>query len=265
MRTFLGLFRRPSWVAFTVFVAFASVGFYELGVWQLHRHTHQSRIDHQLSRSKSMPPVPATSLLSVAKAPPSAVQWRRVTATGTYDAAHQLLVRNRVMLNANGYEVLVPLRTTDGVDLVVDRGWIPSGPTAEGPAKVPPVPTGTVSIVGRIRPPEGARSNAGLPPGQTQRIVPAQVATQTARPTYGGFVDLVQETPTPADSPAILLSPDQQDSGGWWKPPHLAYAIQWFLFIGIALGGWVILARRELTLDTATSADVGGDQIRQER
>lgn len=248
MRTFFGLFRRPSWVAFTAFVVFASVGFYELGVWQLHRHTHQNRIDAELRRSKALPPVDVARLLSAGHAPSQALGWRRVTATGTYDAEHQLLVRNRVSLNVNGYEVLVPLRTSSGVDLVVDRGWIPSGPTARAPAKVPAVPAGVVAIVGRVRPPEAPRSNAGVPAGQTQRIVPAQVAAETGRPTYGGFVDLVQETPTPADAPRILLSPDQVDTGGWWKPPHLAYAIQWFLFIVIAVVGWVILGRRELTL-----------------
>jgi cytochrome oxidase assembly protein ShyY1 len=270
MRAFLGLFRRPSWVAFTAFVVLASVGFYELGVWQLHRHTYQNRIDAELRRSKAMPPVPASSLLSPGTVPAQAVQWRRVTATGTYDAARQLLVRNRVMLNVNGYEVVVPLRTSSGVDLLVDRGWIPSGPTAEAPAQIPAVPTGTVTIVGRIRPPETARSEAGVPTGQTQRIEPAQVAALTGRPTYGGFVDLVQETPPPADAPKVLPSPDEVSSAGWWKPPHLAYAIQWFLFVLIAVGGWGILGRRELALnrradaDLTGSADVSGDEARQE-
>jgi cytochrome oxidase assembly protein ShyY1 len=254
MRAFLCLFRRPSWVAFTAFVVLASVGFYELGVWQLHRHTHQNRIDAELRRSKALAPVPVASLLSAGVPPAQATQWRRVTATGTYDASHQLLVRNRVLQNANGYEVLVPLRTSSGIDLLVDRGWIPSGPTALAPATIPAVPSGTVAIMGRIRPPEGARSNAGVPSGQTQRIVPAQVATNTGRPTYGGFVDLVSETPKQANAPTVLLSPDQQDSGDWWKPPHLAYAIQWFLFIGIAAVGWGLLARRELALNRQAAA-----------
>src|SRR5262249_9468429 len=153
-------------------------------------------------------------------------QWRQVTATGTYDAAHQLLARNRVRQNVNGYEVLVPLRTADGVDLLVDRGWIDAGPTASAPAHLPAVPTGQVTVVGRIRPAEHARSNAGLPAGQVQRIDPAQVAELTGRPTYGGFVNLVRETPPQADAPAVLLTPDQADPGGWWKPPHLAYAVQ---------------------------------------
>jgi cytochrome oxidase assembly protein ShyY1 len=263
MRAFLSLFRRPSWVAFTVFVIFASVGFYELGVWQLHRHTHQNQIDGELSRSKSTPPVDVSTLLSAGRVPPAEIQWRRVSATGTYDASHQLLVRNRVMEQSNGYEVLVPLRTSSGVDLLVDRGWIPSGPTALAPAQIPSVPGGTVTIVGRIRPPEASRSDAGLPSGQVQRIVPSQVATLTGRPTYGGFVDLVTETPTTADAPRILLTPDQLLSEDWWKPPHLAYAVQWFIFVLIACGGWFILGRREL-LGDKESADVDSDKVPQE-
>src|SRR3954451_14383118 len=246
MRRFLGLFRRPSWVGFTLFVVIACLGFYELGVWQLHRHTSQDRVDAQLARSKALGPVSVDRLLRAGSTPAPAAEWRQVTATGTYDAAHQLLVRNRVRHNVNGYEVLVPLRTSTGVDLVVDRGWIPSGPTAAAPAEVPAVPAGTVMVIGRVRPPEAARSEAGMPPGQTHRIVPGAVAAATGRPTYGGFVDLAHESPAQADAPAVILSPDQVDSGGWWKPPHLAYAVQWFLFIGIALIGRAFLGWREL-------------------
>lgn len=254
MRSILGLFRRPSWVAFTAFVIFASVGFYELGVWQLHRHTHQNRIDADLRRSKNLAPVDVATLLRPATPPAAVLSWRRVTASGTYDAAHQLLVRNRVQLNANGYEVLVPLRTSSGIDLIVDRGWIPSGPTAAGPAAIPAVPTGVVTVMGRVRPPEAARSNAGLPAGQTQRIVPAEIAVLTGHPTYGGFIDLVTESPTVAGAPSVLQSPDEASSGDWWKPPHLAYAIQWFLFIGIAVVGWGILGRREIALNRDNTA-----------
>src|SRR4051794_15930180 len=260
MRRFLGLFRRPSWVGFTLFVVLACVGFYELGVWQLHRHTHQDRVDAQLSQSRALAPVAVDRLLKEGVRPAASVEWRRVIASGTYDPAHQLLVRNRVRRNVNGYEVLVPLRTSTGVDLLVDRGWIPAGPTALAPAKLPAVPTGTVTVVGRVRPPEQPRSNTGLPAGQTQRIVPASVAAATGRPTYGGFVALARESPDQGNAPALILGPDQDDSGGWWKPPHLAYAIQWFLFIGIAVIGWGFLARRELK--TATQPAKADDPVR---
>jgi len=253
MRAFLGLFRRPSWVVFTLCVVLASVAFYELGVWQLHRRTHQNRVDAQLRASQELPPVPAAQLLAPGERPTGKVLWRRVSATGTYDAAHQLLVRNRVLEGDNGYEVIVPLRTTTGVDLLVDRGWIPSGPTARAPSSIPSVPAGTVSVVGRIRPPEHPADEAGVPAGQIQRIVPAEMAQLTGRPTYGGFVNLVSESPPAANAPTPLLTPDQEDPGGWWKPPHLAYAIQWFMFVGLAVGGWVILGRREVAMARAAA------------
>ena len=256
MRAFFALFRRPSWLAFTVFVLVASFGFYELGVWQLHRHKHQNQIDAELRDSKALAPVPAGDLMRAGTPPSQSVMWRRVTATGTYDAAHQFLARNRVRQNLNGYEVLVPLRTTSGVDLLVDRGWIPSGPTARAPATIPPVPEGQVTVLGRIRPSEGERTMADLPTGQVQRIDPGQIAQLTGRDAYGGFVDLVSEIPPQADAPTVLLSPDETDQGGWWKPPHLAYAVQWFLFILIALVGWAILGRRELALMRAVKPSV---------
>jgi cytochrome oxidase assembly protein ShyY1 len=56
---------------------------------------------------------------------------------------------------------------------------------------------------------------------------------------YAGFGDLVREHPTPRQAPALLPPPETSEG------PHLAYAVQWFLFALMALGAFVVLARRE--------------------
>ena len=57
---------------------------------------------------------------------------------------------------------------------------------------------------------------------------------------YGGYADLVREQPAPRQR-AGRARPAPETSEG----PHLAYAFQWFLFACLALGGYVVLARRE--------------------
>jgi cytochrome oxidase assembly protein ShyY1 len=59
---------------------------------------------------------------------------------------------------------------------------------------------------------------------------------------YGGYGELVTQQPAPdLDGGTMRLLPPPKPTEG----PHLAYAFQWFLFALIALGGYVVLARRE--------------------
>ena len=57
-----------------------------------------------------------------------------------------------------------------------------------------------------------------------------------------------QEEPRPRDAPARLDVPEQSTG------PHLAYAVQWFLFALMALGAYVVLARREAADRRAAAA-----------
>ncbi len=47
------------------------------------------------------------------------------------------------------------------------------------------------------------------------------------------------EEPAPATAPARLPVAEITDG------PHLSYAVQWILFVGVAVVGYVVLIRRE--------------------
>ena len=167
--------------------------------------------------ARTAAPVDVGQVAQPGVAPGPEDEWRSVTATGTYDAAHQLLVRNRSADAGNGYLVLVPLRTASGNDLVVMRGWVPSGPTADAPAEVPAVPAGVVTVTGRLRLPEPSSGRTDLPDGQVERIVPSDVGALTGRPTYGGWVALGTEQPTAAGTAASVATlPDGSVPQGRW-------------------------------------------------
>jgi cytochrome oxidase assembly protein ShyY1 len=211
-----------------------------LGRWQLHRLEARHANNDLITRNASARPVPAAELLGVDRGPAADRQYARVRATGRYDAAHQLLVRNRPHDGQVGFYVVVPLVTADGPALLVNRGWVPAGESATDVPDVPAPPAGDVTVVGRVRPSEPASTRGGTPPaGQVTRIDVPQIQRDLPYDVFGGYADLVTERPAPRRAPVAIDAPETSEG------PHLAYAFQWFLFACLALGGYVVLARRE--------------------
>ncbi len=219
-----------------------------LGRWQLHRLESRSAKNALVSRNVAAAPAPPQRLVQVDRGPAQPDEWRRVRTTGRYDPARTLLVRNRPYNGQVGYLVLVPFRTTAGPALLVDRGWIAAGQTATDLPDVPPPPAGEVEVTARIRPSEPASTTGTPPRGQVTRIDVSQIRRDLPYPTYGGYGELTRERPAPREAPA-LQDPPELSTG-----PHLAYAVQWFLFGVMALGGYVVLARREAADRRAAAA-----------
>lgn len=64
-------------------------------------------------------------------------------------------------------------------------------------------------------------------------------AKRIGRPTLGGYIE--QTGPQPAGgTPELVPEPDHDSIG-----PHMAYAVQWWLFAAAVPVGWTILVRRE--------------------
>jgi cytochrome oxidase assembly protein ShyY1 len=222
----------------------------QLGRWQLHRLEARHATNDLITRNASARPVPAEELLDVDRGPAADRQYAQVRATGRYDTAHRLLVRNRPHDGQVGFYVVLPLVTADGPALLVNRGWVPAGESAADVPDVPAPPAGDVTVVGRVRPSEPASTRGGTPPpGQVTRIDVPQIERDLPYAVYGGYADLVREQPAPRRAPIAIDAPETGEG------PHLAYAFQWFLFGCLALGGYVVLARREAADRTAAAAE----------
>src|SRR4051794_35561440 len=109
MRSVLQLFRRPSWWAFTAFAAVMVLLFVGLARWQLERRQTQAEHDSAEAAAYSLPAAPPADFLSTDRPADRDVVGRAVAATGSFDAAHQVLVRNRTLDGRNGYLVVTPL------------------------------------------------------------------------------------------------------------------------------------------------------------
>ena len=240
----LALLRQRRWVGFTLLAVFFVVLFVRLSVWQVSR-LHQRQAANDVERAHlSAPPMTYADLVGLARADHAFAtdqQWRAVQVTGRWDAAHQVLVRNRVSDNGdNGYEVVTPITpSTGGPALLVDRGWIPSGHTTTGPDSVPAVQTGTVTVTARLLPSEPSRPAGGLPPGQVLSISTQDLAHTLPYPALNAFAVLTSESPGPGTAPQVRAAPVLDDG------PHLSYAVQWVLFAIVGIGGWWTFLRRE--------------------
>ena len=250
----LRILRQPRWLAFAAFAVVLALGCARLGLWQLARLEDRQAARALLEGNLAAPPAPVDDVLVPGRAPDPGQEWRRVTARGRYDAAGQVLVRNRSLEGAGGSYVLVPLRTDDGAAVLVNRGWIPRTPRASERVDVPPAPTGDVQVLARVRVGESVSDDAALgraelPQPSVGRLDPLRIASSSAAgPVYGGYVELVEERPAPPLAPRLMPVPDIGAG------PHLAYGMQWFLFAVFTLGGFVVLLRRELREAVAARA-----------
>lgn len=236
------------WVILTLLGLALVPAMIELGFWQLHRH--EARVAHNelIARSLAAPAVPVTQLTASGGEPDRDDWFRSVEATGRYDTDHEVVVRQRTASDGQsiGYFVLTPLVRDDGSVLLVNRGWIPAGGDLTKFPDVPAAPRGEVSVTGRIMASEtteasGIKDKPGLPDRQVMLIDSDQRAEALDRPVLGGYVQLTASSPEPREHPERLPDPEHDSIG-----PHMAYAVQWWLFAAGVPVGWVVLVRREL-------------------
>ncbi|MBB2912651.1 cytochrome oxidase assembly protein ShyY1 [Streptosporangium becharense] len=247
----------PRWLALHVVVLLVIPAFVLLGQWQFGRYEERSTSSHQITANLAAAPVPAQTLTSPGGTIRDQDKYRIVTVTGTFDSGAQLLVRRRTQDRAVGFYVLTPLKTADGTGVLVNRGWVRAGATADALPEVPPPTSGEVSVTGRLRASEteetsGIRDRAGLPAGQVLLINTEAIGRTLPYRLLGGYVELTSQSPEAAAVPAPVPAPDVGGGGGL----NLAYGVQWWLFIGIAIGGWFLLIRREAA-DRRAAAEAG--------
>ncbi|MFE1471999.1 SURF1 family cytochrome oxidase biogenesis protein [Nocardiopsis dassonvillei] len=232
-------------LAFHVLVLVLVPSFVWLGFWQLDRAGQRgTAVDLQQS-NLAADPVPVAELTRVGEDVDPGDRWRTVEAAGTWDTEHELLLRNRDGSGGVGFHVLTPLVTEEGTAVLVNRGWVERGETALDQPEVPPAPEGAVEVAGRLHYSEteentGLRNRDDLPEGQLMMVDVDQIAADLPYPVYGGYVDLTRQDPMPEAAPEPVVL-HEEDAG-----MSASYAVQWWVFAVVAVGGWVFLVRREI-------------------
>ncbi|MDH6578491.1 SURF1 family protein [Kitasatospora sp. MAP5-34] len=219
-----------------------------LGFWQLHRHEARVARNQLIAQNLTATPVAFDSLTVPGRTVPTDITWKAVTATGQFDVADEFVIRSRTEPGGSsiGYFVITPLKLADGKgDVLVNRGWVDSpGDTISYP-NPPAPPSGQITVTGRLRADEthansGIPDRGGLPDRQFKLINSEQAAQRIGTTFLGGYLEMASTVPPSGASPEVLGEPEHSDIG-----PHMAYAVQWWLFTALVPVGLVVLARRE--------------------
>ena len=233
-----GFTRRPRWLIGHVVALAAIVLFVNLGMWQLRRHDEFAARDARLEERIAAEPI---TLEAARGMPVEEVDLRRVTATGTYDLAGEIVLQLQSFKGRSGHNVLTPLVSADGTAVLVNRGWVPSD--IEGPPVVgAEPPAGEVTIVGvaqdtEIRRGLGPVDPADGPLEMISRVDLERIAAQYRYPLESFYLQLL--SPEPSNEFPLILDAPEPGTG----PPNLSYAIQWFAFTGVVAIGYPLLLR----------------------
>lgn len=224
------------YAVFIVVVPLAAL-FVRLGFWQLSRLEQRQALNAALLGNKDLP------ALDLSENPPERLpRFRQVTASGFFDFEHQVVVDARAFEGVPAAVIVTPLRLPAGKAVLVERGLVltpdahtvPWEAMTEGDSAV-------VSGVVTLEP--GPRDLPVATPGpwprHVQWLVPALLA-----PVYPYEIlpYVLRRVDAPPGAPKALrpVPLPTLDNG-----PHLSYAIQWFSFALIAIGGSIAIYRRE--------------------
>jgi cytochrome oxidase assembly protein ShyY1 len=211
-----------------------------LGMWQLDRNDERSGRNDLIEAARDTEPDPINNILSPGIELADDDVWHPVEVSGRYDADNQFVVQLRPLDGEQGVHVLTPLVTGDGAAVLVDRGFLPATDVNLPAEALPPPPPGDVEAVVRIRASEAGRgSGNATATRQIRYIDTSAIAPALPYPVYQAWGELVSQTPDP-DAALVLIPPPDTDSG-----PHLSYAVQWFIFACIGVGGFIALVRAE--------------------
>jgi surfeit locus 1 family protein len=241
----LKMFRRK-WLFLTLLVLAGTALCIRLGIWQLDRLEQRRAFNAQFESARKQP---VLDLNEQQPANIAEMEWRPVQATGEYDFANQVAVRNQYYGNEYGYHLLTPL-LFDGNAILVDRGWIPADGNSTPANWRKYDEPGTVNVSGQIRLGQTKPAFGGVTDPLPENGVKleiwnnaylAHLAPQMPYPILPVYIQLAAD---PSDNePPIPYQPEVEITEG----PHLGYALQWFSFATILFVGYPFYLRKHET------------------
>ena len=235
----------PRWVIGHLVAVVLVTAFIAAGFWQLDRLAQRIEQNQLIEQRAADPPVDLELALDEVPSgsdPGSLLEYRRVTATGTYLPELEVLVRSRSLNGQPGFHLVTPLLLGD-LAVLVNRGWVPVA-LDQAPVLQAAPPEGTVVVAGRLRasvdpPTIGPKDPSEGTLNQVFWLNVERLQSQIPYPLARVIMELVSQDPTSAGPLPVPLPEPVPDEG-----PHRGYAIQWFSFAVIGAVGYFFLARR---------------------
>jgi surfeit locus 1 family protein len=225
---------RPRGWALAVTAA-ACAAFVLLGNWQARRAEEKRALGAALERSLKSPPLDISS----SAVDPAKLAHKRVAARGRWVAERTVLLDNKLRRGRPGYEVVTPLRLAGSEShVLVNRGWIAALPSRD---KLPDIstPSAEVTVVGIALERLPHALQAGASTGTVRQNV--DIGAYAAE-TGLKLAPIVIEQHSDADDGLVRDWP-RPDLG---IEKHESYALQWYLFAGLAIVLLAVLSFRRV-------------------
>lgn len=231
------------WIGLALFVALLCAVMIRLGEWQIHRLQGRREANAIIRTHRTVQAVGWATIFRPGERLPADAMWRQVRVSGTFDVSGQVQVRYRNVGDEQGSEVLTPLRTDDGRTVLIDRGFmhrLDDGADADV-SDIPAPPSGRVTITGYAKGNENGKNSAVVPVDGRARLINSESFARAHGTRYvDGYIVLLSSSPEQSPDLKPIPYPELNDG------PHLSYAIQWFIFTAIAIGGLFILIRGDI-------------------
>lgn len=241
----LKMFQRK-WLLLTLLVFAGTAVCIRLGIWQLDRLEQRRAFNAQFQSARSQP------VLDLNQEQPENIddmEWRPVVASGEYDFANQIAIRNQYYGNQYGYHLLTPL-LLEGDAVLVDRGWIPAEGNSTAADWRKYDEAGPVDVSGQIRLGRARASLLGVAdplPEEGAKLEVwnnADLERMAGQMPYRILPVYIQPEVDPDDSePPLPFQPTVELTEG----PHFGYALQWFTFATILFLGYPFFLRKQET------------------
>jgi surfeit locus 1 family protein len=205
------------------------VAFVDLGRWQWHRADQKAALLRQFDAG-------GARVSDLATRPSAALpRYAQVRVEGRYDGQHQFLLDNMSHNARPGFEVLTPLRLTDGRTMMVNRGWVPLGSSRSVLPDIHLESDAPLSVEGRLDElPVVGISLGHVPPAPDQKW-----PKLTSFPTMSDLSSVLGRV---LESKQLLLGPKESfgfvrewQLAGFGPGRHRSYALQWWSFATLAL------------------------------
>lgn len=221
---------------FCVLAVAAATLFTRLGLWQVGRlHERQARNALVVEQQRGAP-VPFAALPRDS----GTAHYRPASVDGRFDYEHELVLASRTHQGSPGVELLTPVRVA-GSDtaVLVDRGWVysPDGGTVDR-ARWREGDSAHVAGYVELYSADAGTTSSPTDPRIVRRASRQEIGARVPYPVASYYLVSRSEL-------ASIAHPARRELPALDDGPHRSYAVQWFCFAAIAIGGAAVVVRRE--------------------
>ncbi|MDO4242022.1 MAG: SURF1 family protein [Microbacteriaceae bacterium] len=245
------------WLGYYGMLVIFAIGCVLLSNWQFDRREEARQEISRIVTNYDQQPQPLELVLPTAASfNLDKHKWLPVEFRGEY-VGQPALVRNRPGAGGTGSILVQAFRTESGALIMIDRGWVALTVDQNGAADFSRAPVAQpgqkTTVVGRLRASEPPVDGRTATVNSVGSINAAELAGVTGSGSDGllhtTYAMLISENPESAHG-TLPKKPDLDEG------PHLSYALQWVVFIGIAAVGAAYAARQEFRHFNRGSAKV---------